>query len=78
MTGNKYDASSTIINSSFSDRCIMSTQALLAGFYPPGKEGPFYPELNWQPVPIHYTPRHLDQVYSKETDFYISNFFMRF
>ncbi|XP_058792299.1 prostatic acid phosphatase-like isoform X2 [Phymastichus coffea] len=60
ITDNKYAASSTIVNSSYSDRCIMSTQALLAGLY--REEDAFVEGLPWRPIAVHYVPRFMDEL----------------
>ncbi|XP_076666924.1 lysosomal acid phosphatase-like isoform X1 [Andrena cerasifolii] len=62
IIGPKYESSLSLVQSSYADRCIMSAQSLLAGLYPPTPEEIFVPELNWRPVPVHSTPRHLDKI----------------
>ncbi|XP_031784605.1 lysosomal acid phosphatase [Nasonia vitripennis] len=62
ITEHKYAGASTIVNSSYSDRCIMSTQALLAGLYPPAEKDTFVPGLPWRPIPVHYVPRGMDKI----------------
>lgn len=51
-----------LMKSSANDRCLMSAQAVLAGLYPPKGMQVWNPDLKWQPVPVHSTPRHLDQL----------------
>jgi hypothetical protein len=51
-----------LMKSSANDRCLMSAQAVLAGLYPPKGMQVWNPDLKWQPIPVHSTPRHLDQV----------------
>lgn len=48
--------------SSYADRCQMSAQLLLAGLYPPVKEQIWNKNVLWQPIPVHYLQRHLDDV----------------
>ena len=48
--------------SSDADRCIMSAQSLLAGLYPPSEIQIIEPQLGWQPIPVHTSPRNLDKV----------------
>ena len=48
--------------SSYADRCQMSAQLLLAGLYPPVKEQIWNTNIMWQPIPVHYLQRHLDNV----------------
>jgi hypothetical protein len=51
-----------LMKSSANDRCLMSAQTALAGLYPPKGMQVWNPDLKWQPIPVHSTPRHLDQV----------------
>ncbi|KAJ8673716.1 hypothetical protein QAD02_004978 [Eretmocerus hayati] len=62
ITSNKFEPTSTIVNSSYADRCIASTQALLAGLYPPAEKDFFVAGLPWRPIPVHYMPRNMDQI----------------
>lgn len=62
LIGNKYKSTTTLIRSSYADRCIMSAQSLLAGLFPPKPEDMFVPGLAWTPVPVHATPRNMDKV----------------
>ncbi|XP_014226772.1 lysosomal acid phosphatase-like [Trichogramma pretiosum] len=62
IVDHKYSPASTMVQSSYADRCIMSTQALLAGLFPVDDEEAFVPGLHWQPIPVHYTPRALDKL----------------
>ncbi|XP_049782248.1 lysosomal acid phosphatase-like [Schistocerca cancellata] len=48
------------VRSSDNDRCLMSAETCLAGLYPPKGDQVWNPELLWQPIPIHATPRNLD------------------
>lgn len=50
--------------SSYAERCHMTAQLLLTGLFPPVKEQKWTSELPWQPVPIHSSPRNLDNVMS--------------
>ncbi|XP_072758830.1 lysosomal acid phosphatase-like isoform X2 [Anoplolepis gracilipes] len=60
--GNKFESATTIIRSSYADRCIMSAQALLASCFKPSPEDMFLPGLAWTPVPVHSIPRNLDKL----------------
>ncbi|XP_014212470.1 lysosomal acid phosphatase-like [Copidosoma floridanum] len=62
VTDHTYVPGSVVVNSSYADRCIMSTQAMLAGLYPQDEEEAFVQGLPWRPIPVHYLPRELDQV----------------
>lgn len=61
ITNYTYNQANTVVNSSYSDRCIMSTQAMLAGLY--HEENAFTVGLPWRPIAVHYVPRYLDEVY---------------
>ncbi|KAK2584977.1 hypothetical protein KPH14_008508 [Odynerus spinipes] len=61
IVGFKYDSATTLIRSSYADRCIMSAQSLLAGLYPPTPEEIFIPGLAWRPIPVHPIPRDMDK-----------------
>ncbi|XP_015588094.1 prostatic acid phosphatase isoform X2 [Cephus cinctus] len=61
LIGKSYNSSTSHVQSSYADRCIMSAQALLAGLFPPDPEETFLPGLPWLPVPVHSTPRELDK-----------------
>lgn len=63
ITNSSYSPHSTVVNSSYSDRCIESAQCLLAGLYPPIDESEkFVQNLPWRPIAVHYVPRNLDKV----------------
>lgn len=51
-----YSQENMFVRSSYAERCIMSAQAMLAGFLPP-KEGSSKLPLPWQPVPVTAVPR---------------------
>uniref|UniRef100_A0A183C3H1 Dot/Icm T4SS effector n=1 Tax=Globodera pallida TaxID=36090 RepID=A0A183C3H1_GLOPA len=54
--GVSYNRDDVFIQSSGSDRALVSAQALLQGMYPPLAElEQFDPTLNWQPIPVHST-----------------------
>jgi hypothetical protein len=57
-----YSSKEFLMKSSANDRCLMSAQVVLAGLYPPMGMQVWNPDLKWQPIPVHSTPRHLDQV----------------
>ena len=58
----KYNHSNTYVESSYADRCIESSQALLAGLYPESSKDAFFKNFLWRPIPVHSTPTKLDKV----------------
>ncbi|XP_025265921.1 lysosomal acid phosphatase [Camponotus floridanus] len=62
IIGNKFESATTLMRSSYADRCIMSAQVLLAGLFIPSPEDMFLPGLAWTPVPVHSIPRNLDKL----------------
>ncbi|XP_062980889.1 prostatic acid phosphatase-like [Elgaria multicarinata webbii] len=48
-----YKREEIFIQSTETDRTIMSAQANLAGMYPPAGDQIWNPELLWQPIPVH-------------------------
>lgn len=62
IIGNKFNSATTLVRSSYADRCVMSAQVLLAGLFIPSPEDMFLSELAWTPVPVHSIPRNLDKV----------------
>ncbi|XP_055851789.1 lysosomal acid phosphatase [Episyrphus balteatus] len=51
-----YSQENMFVRSSYAERCIMSAQAMLAGFMPPTEGASILP-LPWQPVPVTSVPR---------------------
>lgn len=62
LLGNVYSQNRLLVRSSDNDRCLMSAGALLAGLQPPSDTEVWLPGFNWQPIPVHATPRSLDKV----------------
>lgn len=62
IIGSKFESATTLVRSSYADRCIMSAQTLLAGLFLPSSEDMFLSGLTWTPVPVHAIPRNLDKV----------------
>uniref|UniRef100_A0A1B6CBF9 Acid phosphatase n=2 Tax=Clastoptera arizonana TaxID=38151 RepID=A0A1B6CBF9_9HEMI len=58
----KYSLESIRVDSSDADRCLQSAAVLLAALFPPEDSQIWNPDLLWQPVPIHATPRSLDKL----------------
>nr|CAD7416747.1 unnamed protein product [Timema poppensis] len=50
------------MESSANDRCLMSAELVLAGLYPPIGSQVWNHDLNWQPIPVHSTPRLQDKL----------------
>ncbi|XP_055905821.1 lysosomal acid phosphatase [Eupeodes corollae] len=55
-TEGMYSQQNMFVRSSYAERCIMSAQAMLAGFMPPTESTSVLPFL-WQPVPVTSVPR---------------------
>lgn len=62
VLGEVYSSDRLLVRSSYNDRCLMSAGALLAGLQPPSVSEIWLPGLNWHPIPVHSTPRSLDQL----------------
>ncbi|XP_063981893.1 lysosomal acid phosphatase-like [Diachasmimorpha longicaudata] len=62
VIGNKYYSKTTLVRSSYAERCIMSAQALLAALFRPQPEDYFIPDLPWRPVPVTAIPRDQDKL----------------
>lgn len=59
---NLYNSQEIKIKSSYADRCLMSAQTLLAGLFPPKGPQIWNENLMWQPIPVKYLPRNMDNV----------------
>ncbi|XP_055307972.1 prostatic acid phosphatase-like [Sitodiplosis mosellana] len=51
-----YSSDKVYVRSTDSDRTLMSSQACLAGLFPPTNDQMWNPNLEWQPIPVHTTP----------------------
>lgn len=52
-----------VMNSTDSDRAIMSGELFLAGMFPPNADEMWADDgLKWQPIPVHITPQEIDRV----------------
>lgn len=69
-----YSPKDIYVVSSDHDRCLMSAELCLAGLYPPVGEQLWNSDLQWQPIPVHTTPRHLDEVMPFDLFKFIENF----
>ncbi|KAF2883594.1 hypothetical protein ILUMI_22589 [Ignelater luminosus] len=61
-----YSPNDLLVMSSYADRNLMSAQMVLAGLYPPVKEQIWNPDLLWQPIPVKYLPRSLDNIIAQK------------
>lgn len=65
-TGNliseRYDETEIYIQSSDTDRCVMSAAVNLASMFPPKDDQMWKNGFIWQPIPIHTIPEALDNV----------------
>ncbi|XP_066482437.1 lysosomal acid phosphatase isoform X1 [Tiliqua scincoides] len=57
-----YDRQEVFIRSTDFDRTLMSAEANLAGLYPPIGRQVFYPNLTWQPIPVHTVPDSVERL----------------
>ncbi|XP_015118946.1 prostatic acid phosphatase isoform X2 [Diachasma alloeum] len=62
VIGKKYYTKTTLVRSSYAERCIMSAQALLAALFRPEPQDYFVPDLPWIPVPVASIPRDQDKL----------------
>nr|XP_034985516.1 prostatic acid phosphatase-like isoform X2 [Zootoca vivipara] len=53
----EYKREEILIQSTETDRTIMSAQANLAGMYPPTGDQIWNPKILWQPIPVHVVPK---------------------
>ncbi|XP_061442963.1 prostatic acid phosphatase-like isoform X2 [Rhineura floridana] len=52
-----YKREEILIQSTETDRTIMSAQANLAGLFPPSGDQIWNPKIIWQPIPVHVVPK---------------------
>lgn len=62
LLSEKYDSNEIYIQATDTDRTLMSAASNLAGMFEPTHDETWNPSINWQPIPIHTIPRHLDSV----------------
>lgn len=59
------------MNSSDTDRTLMSAELFLAGMFPPSEEEMWNHEnLHWQPIPVHTVPSSCDNVSTCDYQYY--------
>lgn len=61
---NVYPNKLVYVQSTDSDRTLMSAASLLAGIFPPSKDELWNENIAWQPIPIHTIPCEMDYVLS--------------
>lgn len=66
ILGDKYSKNEVYVQSSDTDRTLMSAQSCLAGLFVPTEEEKWNDEILWRPVPVHTIPRKLDNVIAME------------
>ncbi|CAG9761313.1 unnamed protein product [Ceutorhynchus assimilis] len=50
------------------DRCLMSAELFGAGLFPPHDFQIWNSDVLWQPIPVHYLPRNLDNLVAMKTN----------
>ncbi|XP_029165964.1 uncharacterized protein LOC114936816 [Nylanderia fulva] len=74
--GNLYQPKLVMAHSSDTERTKMSLQLVLAGLFPPADTQRWKADLNWQPIPITYVPRVVDNFFlSNECPQYLDEYF---
>lgn len=61
--GDLYYPQDVYARSSDIDRTKMSLQLVLASLYPPVKSQVWNPEVSWMPIPTHYMPEEVDNLF---------------
>ncbi|XP_053698567.1 prostatic acid phosphatase-like [Sabethes cyaneus] len=62
LLSNNYDKAEIYVQSSESERVLMSALANLAGLYPPLGSAVWEPTIAWQPIPVYQIPRSQDNL----------------
>lgn len=62
LLGEKYNKDEVFVESTDVDRTLMSAESSLAGLFPPVGDQRWNPDINWQPIPVHTLPEHMDKV----------------
>lgn len=65
LHGNRYSANKVYVQSTDTDRTLMSSQCIVAGlFIPYGNDRWSSDITNWQPIPVHTVPHQQDHILS--------------
>jgi hypothetical protein len=56
----RYNRYQIEVRSTDFDRTLMSAYSNLAGFFPPNGSQMWNKDLDWQPIPVHTLPKHVD------------------
>ena len=68
--GKTYKPREVYVESSDTERTMMSALCVAAGFYPVDKnDAEWYLPVNWQPVSVHTVPQHIDNVTNASQNF---------
>lgn len=62
LPSNIYPNKLVYVQSTDSDRALMSAGSLLAGLFPPTNDQKWNENIDWQPIPIHTIPRDMDYI----------------
>lgn len=68
ILGDRYSKNKVYVQSSDTDRTLMSAQSCLAGLFFPTEDEKWSNDILWRPVPVHTIPRKLDNVIAIERD----------
>ncbi|XP_031638619.1 lysosomal acid phosphatase-like [Contarinia nasturtii] len=66
LVDGKYTSDKVYIRSSDYDRCILSANANLLGFFPTGNDEVWADKIKCRPIPVHTVPRELDHIVALE------------
>lgn len=62
LIGNSYSPNKVFIQSSDTDRTLMTAQCTSAGLFPPSESEIWNEKLHWQPTPVHTTNMDRDHL----------------
>lgn len=66
LPANIYPNKVVYMQSTDSDRTLMSAASVLAGLFPPTNDQIWNENITWQPIPIHTIPRDMDYILAAE------------